>query len=66
MPLHPALKSGKDYEQPTEIQDKTIGMLLKRQDMPGMAQMATGETAALLIPVINRLLTDGRNFRHWV
>ena len=40
------------YESPTEIQEKTIPVLLKSDgDFVGLAQTGTGKTAAFLLPL---------------
>lgn len=65
-PLHPALKGTikrKGFDYPTEIQDKTLDILLKPQDILGIAQTGTGKTGAFLIPTIHRLLSEGSNFQ---
>lgn len=66
MPLHGSLKSTiakKGFEHPTEIQDKTLETLLAGRDLLGVAQTGTGKTGAFLIPIINRLMEQGRNFQ---
>lgn len=64
--LHPSLKGTikrKGFQYPTEIQDKSLDILLNKQDILGIAQTGTGKTGAFIIPIINRLLTEGRNFQ---
>lgn len=66
MPLHRSLVatiSRKGFKHPTEIQDKSIEPLLRGQDILGIARTGTGKTGAFLIPIINRLLENGRNFQ---
>lgn len=66
MPLQAELKAAiarKGFEFPTEIQDKTLESLLEGRDLLGIAQTGTGKTGAFLIPLINRLLEQGRNFQ---
>ena len=46
-----ALKE-KNYIEPTPIQEKAIPVVLKRQDVLGVAQTGTGKTAAFAIPII--------------
>jgi ATP-dependent RNA helicase RhlE len=64
--LHEKLKSSlalKGFEFPTEIQDKTIDQSVKGQDILGIANTGTGKTGAFLIPIIDRLLKEDRDFR---
>jgi ATP-dependent RNA helicase RhlE len=66
MQLHPRVKNAlyrKGYTYPTEIQEKTIGLLIKGHDLLGIAKTGTGKTAAFLIPIIHRLLTEERPFQ---
>ena len=46
------------YTQPTPIQEKAIPILLKGQDLLGVAQTGTGKTAAFGIPILNHLCKD--------
>jgi len=48
----------KGYEQPTPIQKKCIPVLIKGNDLLGIAQTGTGKTAAFSLPIINNF---GRN-----
>lgn len=50
-PILKALKD-KNYVEPTPIQGKAIPIILKRQDVLGVAQTGTGKTAAFSIPII--------------
>ncbi len=52
--IDPILKAVRDrnYLQPTQIQQKAIPIILKRQDVLGSAQTGTGKTAAFAIPII--------------
>ncbi len=55
------LKKGiiaKGYVKPTPIQDRTIPLILKGQDVVGIANTGTGKTAAFLIPLINKVLAN--------
>ncbi|UII30643.1 DEAD/DEAH box helicase [Fulvivirga ulvae] len=64
-PLQPDLITkitGRGYNSPTEIQDKSINHILAGKDVVGIAGTGTGKTGAFLIPIINRLLTDPRYF----
>jgi ATP-dependent RNA helicase DeaD len=46
------------YTMPTEIQAKTIPLLLEGHDLIGQAQTGTGKTAAFGIPIIERVDPD--------
>ena len=51
----------KGFEEPTEIQAKTIPLLLKpdnEMDVIAQAQTGTGKTAAFALPLIERLDPD--------
>ncbi len=48
----------KGYEQPTPIQKECIPVLIKGNDLLGIAQTGTGKTAAFSLPIINNF---GRN-----
>ena len=51
----------KGFEEPTEIQEKTIPVLLKDNiDIIGQAQTGTGKTAAFILPILNKLLNGPR------
>ncbi len=43
------------YHQPTEIQAKSIPLLLEGHDLIGQAQTGTGKTAAFGIPIMERI-----------
>ena len=51
----------KGYKLPTEIQAKSIPVLLKGNDVLGLANTGTGKTAAFLIPLINKTVNDESN-----
>lgn len=53
------------YVHPTEIQEKTITPILEGRDVIGIANTGTGKTAAFLIPLINKVVTD-RNERVFI
>ena len=62
-PLDERLKKNlkkKGFIRPTEIQDKTIDLLLNKRDVLGIAQTGTGKTGAFLIPIIERILKYNR------
>lgn len=46
------------YTLPSPIQDQTIPLGLKGQDVIGLANTGTGKTAAFLLPIIEKLLVD--------
>jgi ATP-dependent RNA helicase DeaD len=46
------------YRTPTEIQEKTIPLLLEGKDVVGQAQTGTGKTAAFGIPLVERIDTS--------
>ncbi|HEY0220609.1 MAG TPA: DEAD/DEAH box helicase, partial [Candidatus Paceibacterota bacterium] len=48
----------KGYTTPTPIQDKAIPHVLKGEDIVGIANTGTGKTAAFLVPLINKVLTN--------
>lgn len=48
----------KGYNVPTPIQDKSIPHILRGEDVVGIANTGTGKTAAFLLPLINKVLTD--------
>ncbi len=48
----------KGYTLPTPIQDRAIPHILKGQDIVGIANTGTGKTAAFLIPLIHKVLSD--------
>src|SRR5574343_1049164 len=55
------LKGGiisKGYISPTPIQDRSIPHILKGQDIVGIANTGTGKTAAFLIPLIHKVLSN--------
>ena len=46
------------YEKPTPIQQQAIPLVLTGKDLLGSAQTGTGKTAAFLLPVLHRLLSE--------
>lgn len=50
------------FENPTEIQEKAIPILLKaQQDLVGLAQTGTGKTAAFGLPLLQHIDSDSRD-----
>ena len=59
--LHRSVLAGaqaEGYVTPTAIQMKAIPEILKGWDVMGLAQTGTGKTAAFLLPILTRLITD--------
>jgi ATP-dependent RNA helicase RhlE len=50
----------KGYVTPTPIQDGAIPKILEGKDIVGIANTGTGKTAAFLIPLIHKVLTDAK------
>ncbi len=48
------------FDTPTPIQQKAIPLVLAGNDLIGLAQTGTGKTAAFGLPMIERLLAEGR------
>lgn len=44
-----------NYATPTEIQEKTIPLLLKRKDILATSQTGTGKTAAFVLPLLENI-----------
>lgn len=61
--IHTSLKqniAARGYTAPTQIQDEAIPYLLENRDLIGIANTGTGKTAAFLIPLIHKVLTNPR------
>ncbi len=59
--LHPKLLANlakKEFITPSPIQDQSIPVGMKGQDVIGIASTGTGKTAAFLLPLINKLVAD--------
>ena len=48
------------YEEPTPIQQQTIPALIEGRDLLGQAATGTGKTAAFALPIIQRIVNEGR------
>ena len=48
------------YEEPTPIQQQTIPPLIEGRDLLGQAATGTGKTAAFALPIVQRILNEGR------
>jgi len=49
---------------PTPIQKQSIGSILERRDLLGLAQTGTGKTAAFILPTVQHLMaTSGKQVR---
>ena len=58
--IEPILRAVKEegYTHPTPIQEQSIPVLLRGEDLLGTAQTGTGKTAAFAIPIIQHLHND--------
>jgi ATP-dependent RNA helicase DeaD len=48
------------YEEPTPIQRETIPPLIAGKDLLGQAATGTGKTAAFALPILQRIVNEGR------
>jgi ATP-dependent RNA helicase RhlE len=46
------------FRKPTPIQEQAIPVILEQKDLIAVAQTGTGKTAAYLLPVMNRIITE--------
>ena len=53
-----------NYEDATPVQEKVIPLILDGKDIIASAQTGTGKTAAFLLPLLNRILTDHPTDHH--
>ncbi len=51
----------KGYKIPTPIQDKAIPHIIRGNDVVGIANTGTGKTAAFVLPLINKILSDRKS-----
>ncbi len=59
--FHPNLLEGieaSNYENATPVQEQVMPPIMAGRDVIASAQTGTGKTAAFLLPVMNRLLTN--------
>lgn len=59
--VHPLIQQNlhrMGFERPSPIQDQTIPIGLRGQDVVGIAHTGTGKTAAFAVPILHRLLTE--------
>lgn len=61
--IAPILKAldEENYVEPTLIQEKSIPLILAKNDVLGSAQTGTGKTAAFAIPILQHLFIDRRD-----
>lgn len=52
------------YETPTPVQEKVIPLILAGKDIIASAQTGTGKTAAFLLPLLNKLVTEPHDDHH--
>ncbi len=50
----------KGLEKPSPIQDQAIPVVISGRDVIGIATTGSGKTAAFLVPLINKLVSDGQ------
>lgn len=61
--IHPNLKKSikkRGFEKPMPIQDEIIPIILGGHDVIGLANTGTGKTAAFLIPMIHKILSNNQ------
>ncbi|HEX7845628.1 MAG TPA: DEAD/DEAH box helicase [Chitinophagaceae bacterium] len=65
--FHDSLLEGiaaSNYEDATPVQEQVIPLILQGKDIIASAQTGTGKTAAFLLPVLNRILSDAPQDHH--
>ena len=53
-----------NYEDATPVQEKVIPLVLEGKDIIASAQTGTGKTAAFLLPLLNRIISDHSDDHH--
>ncbi len=64
--LHPNLLKGihdLGYIRPTPVQQEAIPHILAGKDVIALAQTGTGKTAAFVLPILHRLLSEGKEVK---
>lgn len=56
--------SASNYEDATPVQEQVIPLILQGKDIIASAQTGTGKTAAFLLPLLHRILTDAPQDHH--
>lgn len=67
LPFHESLLEGiaaSNYEDMTPVQEKVIPLVLQGKDIVASAQTGTGKTAAFLLPLLHRIISDNSNDHH--
>ena len=54
-----------DFKECTPIQERVIPLILKGEDVAGLAQTGTGKTAAFLLPLMQRILCSQQQQQGW-
>ncbi|MGH1351084.1 MAG: DEAD/DEAH box helicase [Methyloligellaceae bacterium] len=52
--------SSEGYSTPTPIQAQVIPAMIKGKDILGIAQTGTGKTASFVLPILNKISTEGK------
>lgn len=50
-----------NFQEATPVQEKTIPVILEGKDIIGCAQTGTGKTAAYILPLLNRMLSESHS-----
>ena len=65
--LHPSILANiisLGYENPTPIQAQAIPVVIKGQDLLGIAKTGSGKTASFVLPILNKTLADPADERN--